>query len=150
MCEAGACVLRVVGRQPTARRDGKVIDDRSNAEGFANRLGGRFACFIDEAEAGGDDGIEESKRPVHVVKLLLEGNLRACWSREIVGGGEHVEIPRSRDDHGERIGGEERQSSAISGGKSVGGIDVGAMNGLDVLGHGGAHLLGTGVLGHEA
>jgi hypothetical protein len=24
------------------------------------------------------------------------------------------------------------------------------MNGLDVLGHGGAHLLGTGVLGHEA
>jgi hypothetical protein len=24
------------------------------------------------------------------------------------------------------------------------------MNGLDVVGHGGAHLLGTGVLGHEA
>jgi hypothetical protein len=24
------------------------------------------------------------------------------------------------------------------------------VNGLDILGHGGAHLLGTGVLGHEA
>ena len=57
---------------------------------------------------------------------------------------------RDRDDYGERIGGEERQSSAISGGKGVGGVDVGTMNGLDVLGHGVAHLLGTGVLGHEA
>ena len=61
-----------------------------------------------------------------------------------------MKISSSRDDHGERIGGKERQSSAISRGKGVGGVDVGAMNGLDVLGHGGAHLLGTGVLGHEA
>ena len=71
MRKPGAGVLRVVGRQPTARRDGKVIDDRSNAEGFANSLGGRFECFVDEAEAGRDDGVEESKRPVHVVELLL-------------------------------------------------------------------------------
>ena len=58
MRKPGAGVLRVVGRQPTARRDGKVIDDRSNAEG-SRTAGGPVRRFVDEAEAG-DDGVEEA------------------------------------------------------------------------------------------
>ena len=63
---------------------------------------------------------------------------------ELLGGGEQVQVAGGDRGDGDRAGGQQRHPAADAGGERRRLVDVGAVDLLDVAGHGRAHRLGTG------
>ena len=91
-------VLRVVGAEPAARRDGQVVDDVGDPQHPAYASAGRRRR-ADQAQLGQHAGVEEADRQRDAVELVGQLDLRAARGGERVGGRHQVQVTRGR--HGD-------------------------------------------------
>jgi len=106
--------------------------------------------FIDQAESGGDHGVEESDAPLESGEFVVNRDLRSLRKWEGISGGQHVQIPSSSGDDSEGLMGEKWQPGPVSRWQSIGGVHVCPMRRTYVVSHRGPHLLGTDIARHAA
>ena len=146
----------MVGRQSTTGGHREVVDHAGQPQDLAYALRLWRLALIEQAQVGEDDRVEEAQLPGEIALVAVEAHLRTRRGRECIRGGHHVQVPGADGRHGEGSRRDEGQPGPLTRRQRGGGLEVGAVDGRHVVGHGAAHRLGSAVgcgcalLGHVA